>query len=165
MKVLIGVGQSIIPLFQQGIIAYAEGKAQEKKLDAFNNRIAKLQISTGQQPSKSIKLTTGVLGNESVADLGRRKWTEYEKFLEALPDNATSTQAQKALNQIQSNIVNDYPCESCRENSAANLKKFPLSTTSIISKKDAQKRLCGFHNIVREFLGKEISHNCETIFN
>jgi len=164
-NLLVGVGQSLIPLVQQGINAYVDERTHTKKLDAFNARIAKLQVSSGQKPSKSLKLTTGILGNESVEDLGRRKWTEYEKFLNTLPDNATPSEAQSALQQIESNIVNDYPCESCRENSAKSLKKFPLSTVSVISKKDAQKRLCGFHNVVREFLGKDITHDCKVLFN
>lgn len=164
-KLFASIGQSVVPLVKEGLAAYAEGKAQEKKLDAFNQRIVKLQNMTGSKSPSGPKLTTGILGNESVEDLGRRKWREYETVLEALPDNAAPSQVQSTLQKIQTNITKDYPCESCRENAKQNLKKFPLITTSVATKKDAQKSLCNFHNVVREMLGKEITHNCGVIFD
>ena len=163
-NLFVGVGQSLVPLIKQGVIAYAEGKAQEKKLDAFNERIAKLQAVTSQKSSYGPKLTTGILRNESLEDLGRRKWSEYQTLLEALPENASTSQVHSVLSKIQTNMTKDYPCETCKVNSKTNLKKFPLVIPSVTTKKDAQKRLCGFHNIVREMLGKEITHNCEAIY-
>lgn len=159
------IGQEASRLIPQIVSAYAAGRAEEKDVSAFNQKINKLEtVISKVSPTKAV-LTTGILGNESQDDLGRRKWTEYEKFLKALPDNATPTQVQQALSQIQNNITKDYPCEDCRENSIESLKKFPLSTSSVSSKKDAEKRLCQFHNIVREMQGKEITHNCDVIFD
>lgn len=105
-------------------------------------------------------LTTGFLQGESIEDLGRRKWAEYEDHLRTLPENATTSQVQRKVREIEQNI-RIYPCVECRENAIENLEKLPLVDKSVKNKSDALKRLCSFHNVVREMKGQQITIQCE----
>lgn len=156
-----------VPLIQQFVDASIENNAEQKRIRIVNDKIKKMQIAiSSKKPGISTpKLTKGIFGNETVEQLGQRKWIEYENFLEALPNDASPIQVKSALKQIESDAIKDYPCEECRINSVKNLKKSPLIAPGVQSKKDGQKRLCEFHNTVREFLGKPITHNCNVIIN
>ncbi len=161
-------GQSV-PLIQQFIRSSLEGNAEEKKMAIMKRKISQMQnvVNTGKSPGRvSIpKLTIGIRKNETLESLGRRKWKEFETFLDVLPDNAAPGEVRTALNKIQANIVNDYPCESCKVNAINNLKKAPLISADVQTKKDGQRKLCEFHNVVNEMLGKPITHDCSVIFN
>jgi len=156
-------GQTV-PLVQQFIQYSIDGNAEEKKMKIMKRKINQMQDNSPGRVS-SPKLTIGIKRNETLESLGRRKWKEFETFLDVLPENSSPGEARTALNKIQANIVNDYPCESCKVNAINNLKKTPLISADVQSKKDAQRKLCEFHNVVNEMLGKPITHDCKVLFN
>ncbi len=160
-------GQTV-PLIQQFIQSSINGTAEEKKMKIMKRKVSQMQavIKSTDSPGRTStpRLTTGIKENESVEALGRRKWREFENVIADLPENASPSLINETLNAINSNIVNDFPCEECRQNAIINLKKSPLITPESQTKKDAQLKLCKFHNTVREMLGKPITHNCEVIF-
>ncbi len=160
-------GQTV-PLVQQFIQSSIYGDAEERKMKIMKRKINQMQVAikSNNSPGRvsSPKLTIGIKRNETLESLGRRKWKEFETFLDALPENSSPGEVRTALNKIQANIVNDYPCESCKVNAINNLKKTPLISADVQSKKDAQRKLCEFHNVVNEMLGKPITHDCSVIF-
>lgn len=166
-QVVLRLVSESVPLAQKMIESYAIGNADERRMKLATSRINQMEkVLSKVKPSTSgQKLSKGVLQNESIQMLGRRKWKEYKTFLESLPENAPASEVQTALKKIDSNIRKDYPCTDCKENSIVNLKKSPLITSKSQTKKQAQIRLCNFHNVTREFLGKPITHNCEVIFD
>ena len=119
-------------------------------------------LTYGSTKGPTIKLTKGFLPKESIEELGRRKWSEYHNAIDSLPENSSQVQVHNALKQIIDNIK-VFPCLNCRENAIRNMKKYPLLTSSIKTKREAQQRMCGFHNVVREMLNKPITHNCDII--
>lgn len=160
-------GQSI-PVIQQFAQSWINGNAEEKSMKIMDKKIRAMEkvVQSTNSPRRvsTPKLSIGIERNETLESLGRRKWKEFETFLDALPQNASPGEVRTALNKIQANIVNDYPCESCKVNAINNLKKKPLISQDVQSKKDAQRKLCEFHNVVNEMLGKPITHNCSVIF-
>jgi len=161
-------GQSV-PLIQQFIQSSVESKAEEKRMHIMKRKISQMQsvVRSNDSPGRVSlpKLTIGIRKNETLETLGRRKWREYETFLDSVPENASPGEVKTALNKIQANIVNDYPCESCKVNAINNLKKAPLISVDVKTKKDGQRKLCEFHNMVNEMLGKPITHDCSVIFS
>lgn len=150
-------------------------KGTENKMKRIHQletqRINKIQLALSDSPSSStysstkgstIKLSKGFLPKESIEDLGRRKWSEYHNAIDSLPENASQVQVHNALKQIVDNIK-VFPCLNCRENAIKNMKKYPLLISSIKTKREAQQRICGFHNTVNEMLDKPITHNCDLI--
>lgn len=154
------------PMISGLISNYFKDKASSKikELDTQKFEKMKKMLDSKSKTKTSIMkvggLTTGFLQGESIEDLGRRKWSEYEDHLRTLPDNATTSQVQRKVREIEQNI-RIYPCVECRENAIDNLEKLPLADKSVKTKSDALKRLCSFHNIIREQKGQEISVSCE----
>ena len=145
MKLAATLGKESIPLIQNLVSSYIEGRTMEKHAELFEKRISKSeQILNSFDPNfknnltKKSELTTGILEGEDTKALGNRKWKEYENHLEELPNDATPAQAQKALKEIQSNITESYPCESCKINATEHLKEFPLTNKSVTGKNDAK---------------------------
>lgn len=161
-------------VFARHVIPMATNYVMEKMNQNNQKKIHQLEIqkyqkiklalgsSDGSTNGSTISLSKGFLPKESIDDLGRRKWDEYHKKIDSLPENSSQVQVHNALKEIIDNIK-VYPCLTCRENSLRNLKKFPLLTSSVKTKKDGQKRICGFHNVVREMLNKPITHNCDVV--
>jgi len=100
----------------------------------------------------------------SSPNLSARCWRILSESGE-LKNSSNCLEITTALNKIQANIVNDYPCESCKVNAINNLKKAPLISVDVKTKKDGQRKLCEFHNMVNEMLGKPITHDCSVIFS
>lgn len=165
-KIAAALGKEAIPLVQNMIGSYVDGKVMEKSSQLFDKKMDQSMMilnkhdpeapGARKSPDKKIGLSTGILQNETKEELGRRKWKEYENHIEALPDSASPKESKKALKEIQDNISKSYPCESCKIHAIENLEEFPLNDKSVSSKEDAKVRLCSFHNIVNEQLGKEI---------
>lgn len=165
-----------IPIVQNLIIGAVESRTMNKHAEIFekkmNRSVEILDIAEsksnhihtpGGSGEAGPKLSTGVKKGETKESLGNRKWKEYEDHLEKLPDSATQSQVQKALQQIQDNISKSYPCEDCRIHAIENLNEFPLNDKSVSSKDDGKARLCTFHNIVNEQLGKPITVTCSPL--
>lgn len=158
-----------IPIVQNLVIGAVESRTMNKHAEIFEKKMNRSVEILDNAEAKSkvsdmvVKLTTGIQEGESKESLGRRKWKEYEDHLAKLPDSATPAQAQKALKQIQDNIEKSFPCEDCRIHAIENLSKFPLKDKSVSSKDDAKARLCTFHNIVNDQLGKPITVTCSPV--
>ena len=164
-------GLDQIPKMATGVIIDHFHNQSEQRLREIENKkfekIRKFLDSKAPKSTSNTKpsegLTTGFLEGESIEQLGRRKWKEYENHLSELSDSATPAQAQKALKEIQDNITKSFPCKDCRINSIENFKEFPLTDKSVTGKKDAEARLCTFHNIVNDQLGKPITVKCSPV--
>ena len=182
-ELAINLTQQALPLIQKGMEMMIENKSIEKRSLIANEKIEKLEqslvrfekmdnqivttkntknITQVESKLSNHKLTTGVLEGEDKIALGHRKWSEYENHLSDLSDNATPEQVQTALNEIQANITDSYPCEDCRENAIKNLKKFPLNVSDVKTKNEGRERLCNFHNVVRKNLKQEIVVDCKS---
>lgn len=163
-------GLNQIPRVATGyIVDHFQNKSEQRRIEIENKkfqRVKKLLESKTQKSTSNTKpsegLTTEFLQGESIEQLGRRKWKEYENHIEKLSETASPSQIKRALREIEQNI-RIYPCTECRENAINNLETFPIVNESVKTKLDAKKRLCGFHNIVRDMLGKPIEIKCEQI--
>ena len=169
LKIGATIAKESMPLVQKMISAYVEGKQMEKHSELFEKKMIRSMEILDQHDTDKNKtstkpgLTKGILKGEGKDELGRRKWKEYENHLAQLPDSATPVQAQKALKEIQDNISKEFPCEECRIHAIDHLSKFPLTDKSVTGKDDAKARLCTFHNIVNDQLGKPITVKCSPI--
>lgn len=150
-----------IPMISGMISEQLQMKAVKKMHALDLEKISKTQQMMNKKiHGKNIQLSEGFLPNESIEDLGRRKWEEYHSKVDSLPENASEWQVKEALGQIVDNIQ-VYPCETCKKNALTNLKTHPILTATTKTKQEAQQGLCNFHNAVRTMLKKEITHNCD----
>ena len=173
-ELAIGLTNQAVPLVTKGLGILVENRSiekrtilQDQKIEKFEESLTRLSKDKTEPGSKNTsskqKLTTGILPGEDKAALGNRKWKEYEDHLSNLPDDATPGQVQLALQEIQVNMSESYPCEDCRQHAIENLGKFPLTNSDTKTKSDAKQRLCGFHNVVNKMLEKPITVDCTRI--
>ena len=94
-KIAAALGKEAIPLVQNMIGSYVDGKVMEKSSQLFDKKMDQSMMilnkhdpeapGARKSPDKKIGLSTGILQNETKEELGRRKWKEYENHIEALP--------------------------------------------------------------------------------
>jgi len=90
-------------------------------------------------------------------ELGRRTWDKIHNSVAALPQDANQSQVKETMDNIIG-IIEDYPCDDCRENAEENLKKIKergFSIESVKTRTDAVKWAYDYHNIVNEDLKKK----------
>ncbi|KAG0666206.1 hypothetical protein C6P44_003669 [Monosporozyma unispora] len=91
-------------------------------------------------------------------ELGRASWKYFHTLLARFPDEPTPEERAK-LETFVTLYAELYPCGECSYHFQKMLKKYPVQTSSRTA---AAMWGCHVHNIVNEFLKKDV-YDCSTI--
>lgn len=92
------------------------------------------------------------------SELGRATWTFLHTMAAYYP-SAPTTRQQNDMNEFLTLFSQLYPCQSCAQDFARDIKLFPPTTQSVSS---LSEWMCRMHNRVNEKLGKK-SFDCSRV--
>ena len=91
-------------------------------------------------------------------ELGRASWKYFHTLLARFPENPTEEERKKLKDFVQL-YAELYPCGECSYHFQRIIEKYPVQTSS---RTNAAMWGCHIHNIVNEYLKKDI-YDCSTI--